>query len=220
MEQLNPVTRFVIDAMRGDRRIPANKVPDLEPIKYLHHGQHVPEEHSVEQVACGVDATTTAHCGSSVVRHHGVVGRDAPEGHSVKQVACGGEASGGGVEVQERAGGVGRLGKEEATAEELRVEHECGEEVVAVVRSRRWRPRSCAWSASTAGRPLRCRRRGRAGRRRRRESRVMSGSGERDTRSAVDRTKCGRGRGRWPRRRPEEEGVVEERVEIVGRVGG
>jgi hypothetical protein len=48
----------------------------------------------------------------------------------------------------------------------------------------------------------------------------MSGSGERDARSAADRTKCGRGRGRWPRRRPEEEGVAEERVEIVGRGGG
>jgi hypothetical protein len=58
MEQLNSVTRFVVDAMPDDHRILANKVPDLEPIKYLHHGHHVPEEHSVEQVSCGIKATT------------------------------------------------------------------------------------------------------------------------------------------------------------------
>jgi hypothetical protein len=38
-------------------------------------------------------------------------------------------------------------------------------------------------------------------------------SEEGDARSTVERTKSRRGRGRWPRRRPEEEGVV-------GRVGG
>jgi hypothetical protein len=64
VEQLNPITRFVVDAMPGDHRIPAKKVPDVEPIKH-----HIHEEHSVEQVACGVKATATvAHCGSSVGR--------------------------------------------------------------------------------------------------------------------------------------------------------
>jgi hypothetical protein len=134
VEQLNPVTRFVVDAMPDDHRIPANKVPDVEPIKHLHHGHHVPEEHSIEHVACGIDATTTAHCGGSVGRHHCVVGRDVPEGHSVEQVARGGEAACGGVEVQERSGGVGRRGEEEAAAEELRVERELGRDVVAAER--------------------------------------------------------------------------------------
>jgi hypothetical protein len=126
VEQLNPVTRFVIEAMSDDHRIPAKKVPDVEPIEHLHHGHHVPEEHSVEQVPCGVKANTAAHCGSSVGRH------DVPEGHHVEQVARGGEAAGGGVEVQERAGGVGRRGKEEAAAEELCVERKRRGEVVVM----------------------------------------------------------------------------------------
>jgi hypothetical protein len=41
-------------------------------------------------------------------------------------------------------------GEEEATAEELRVEHERGGEVVARGCPWRWRRRSCAWNASAA----------------------------------------------------------------------
>jgi hypothetical protein len=84
MEQVNPITRFVIEAMPDDHRIPAKKVPDVEPIKHLHHGHHVPEEHFVEQVPCGVNAATVAGLGSSVGRHHGVGGRDVLEGHLVQ----------------------------------------------------------------------------------------------------------------------------------------
>uniref|UniRef100_A0A0A8ZPE1 Uncharacterized protein n=1 Tax=Arundo donax TaxID=35708 RepID=A0A0A8ZPE1_ARUDO len=85
----------------------------------------IPQLHSIEQLARGINATSCA----SIGRHHGVAGRNVPERHFVEQVSGRWEVAGGGVEMQERVGGVGRRREEEAAAEELRVEGESGGKV-------------------------------------------------------------------------------------------